>query len=63
MKEHTRKVKPTYFVKTPGNHKSQNLNSSISDKEATDEENETNPYELESKFLFSNSFPFNSFSV
>ncbi|CAK5074900.1 unnamed protein product [Meloidogyne enterolobii] len=47
MKEHTRKVKPTYFVKSPENFKNQNLNSSLSDKEASDEENVTNPYEVE----------------
>jgi len=52
MKEHTRKVKPTYFVKSPENFKNQNLNSSLSDKEASDEENVTNPYEVESLFLY-----------
>lgn len=47
MKEHTRKVKPTYFVKSPGFSKIQPTNSSP-EKEFIEEENNSNPYETES---------------
>ncbi|KAF7640352.1 3'-5' exonuclease domain-containing protein [Meloidogyne graminicola] len=46
MKEHTRKVKPTYFVKSPGFSKIQPTNSSP-EKEFIEEENNSNPYETE----------------